>query len=51
MEDASELKCNDCGISGEDVEETFCPYAAEIHGKEVEAVLCKDCYRERSREV
>lgn len=39
--------CQDCGESKPDVEDTTCPYAAEIADKTVEIRVCRDCYRER----
>ena len=41
-----ELKCQDCGTT-ENVRETTCPFAKEIHEKEIHVVLCACCYQER----
>ena len=41
-----ELKCEDCGTT-ENVSITICPFAKEIHNKEVSVALCDKCYQER----
>ena len=41
------LVCEDCGKSGPDVAETFCPYSEEINDEEITVVLCSECYDER----
>ena len=45
------LKCDDCGVVSEAVEDTFCPYSEEIHGHEVEVKLCPTCYHERCMDI
>jgi len=40
--------CEDCGRPGK---KTNCPYAEEVHGLHVEAVLCDECGRIRLRDV
>lgn len=45
------LTCDDCGTCNETVEETFCPYASEIDGEDVECCLCADCYQNRNYDV
>lgn len=43
-------KCQDCGTD-EDVTDTTCPYAGDIHNKTVEVTLCGDCYYERVQSI
>ncbi len=43
-----EPTCEDCGEPGE---ETTCPYAADIYGKDVEVVLCSGCYSARCADI
>ena len=45
----SELICQDCG--GKDAEEGFCPFADEIHNRQVPVVLCKGCRHERAMDI
>ena len=40
------LICQDCGTDN-NVRETTCPYAEEISNREVQIIVCDDCYRER----
>ena len=44
------LVCDDCGCD-KGVEETICPYAQEIHYKEIECNLCGHCYSERCMDI
>jgi hypothetical protein len=46
-----ELKCEDCGKIGDDVEVTICPFAQEIHDEEIEVTICDDCYHERCMDI
>lgn len=48
--DNGDLVCDDCGTD-EDVYETTCPFASEIHDKEVECDLCSSCERERAMDI
>jgi hypothetical protein len=43
------LVCQDCG--GPDAEEGFCPYASDVHNRDVPVVLCKSCYHDRVLDV
>jgi len=43
--------CQDCGKTGPMVMDTFCPYAQDIHDKEVQVFLCPKCYEERARDI
>lgn len=43
--------CDDCGKDKEDVEDTICPYEADINEEEVDCRLCEDCYYERSMDI
>ena len=45
-----ELECEDCGTII-DVYPTYCPYAQELEGEEVEAVLCEHCYNDRCNNI
>jgi hypothetical protein len=45
------LKCDDCKQEKNDVEQTFCPFAEEIHNEKVAVKLCKDCYLNRCDEI
>jgi len=45
------LICEDCGRSDSTVEESFCPFAEEIYGEEIDVVLCIDCYNERADDI
>lgn len=45
------LRCDDCEECKEDVEDTFCPYTAEIYDKEVPITVCGDCYKERAWDI
>lgn len=51
----SGLTCEDCGIYASDTEDevknTTCPYAEEIHGRQVPITVCDSCYRERSYDI
>ena len=43
--------CDDCGKEKEDVVQTTCPYAEDIHEETVDCTLCSDCYHERCMEI
>lgn len=43
----NELICQDCGKKSKEVTKTICPYASEINDKEVEIIVCAECYLER----
>jgi hypothetical protein len=45
------LKCDDCEKEDETVQDTFCPFAADINNEEVQANLCPDCYHERCMDI
>jgi len=45
------LFCDDCGKGGDDVFETFCPYAQDIHATDEACVLCSHCEHERAMEI
>jgi len=45
------LTCEDCGIVSVEVRRIICPYAQEIHEKEVWVNLCPACERERARDI
>ena len=45
------LKCDECGKTSEDVEDTFCPYDEEINGVKTPMKLCKDCYSASCDEI
>lgn len=47
---SDELKCEVCGTT-KDVETTVCPYAQDIHGEEVPAILCKECHHQRCQDI
>lgn len=45
------MKCQDCGVEDETVEQTFCPFAEEIDNKKIEIVVCRKCYQERGWDI
>lgn len=45
------LTCDDCGKEKEDVKHTICPFAYEIHDKEVDVTLCDECKGERAMDI
>jgi hypothetical protein len=45
------LKCDDCGKTAADVEQTFCPFDEEILNKKTPLKLCRDCYLNRCDEI
>ena len=45
------LKCDDCGLVSDTVEETICPYADDAHNVEQKAILCPNCYSERGADI
>jgi len=45
------LVCQDCGGTDDSVSEGFCPFASEIHNRDVPVVLCKGCYHERAMDI
>jgi len=45
------LECEDCGRKDETVQETICPYNAEINDIEVPMNLCDDCYQDRADDI
>jgi hypothetical protein len=45
------LKCDDCGLVSDTVEETICPYADDVHNVEQKAILCPNCYSERGADI
>ena len=47
----AKLTCQDCGSTDTDVSEGFCPFAEEIHNRQVPVVLCKGCYHERMMDI
>lgn len=44
------LKCDDCGTT-ENVQETICPYAQEIHDEIIDMNLCDDCLEQRAGDI
>lgn len=44
-------KCEDCGIENETVSTTTCPFAADVHGKEVVITVCDECYHQRCLDI
>jgi hypothetical protein len=46
-----ELTCEDCGVQNETVKDGVCPYAQDIHYKDVECTLCPHCYHERCMDI
>ena len=44
-----DLKCQDCG--GGDAIKGFCPFAQDVHNRDVPVVLCKDCRHERAMAI
>lgn len=45
-----DLKCEDCGTT-DNVTETVCPFAQDVHNKEIPAVLCDKCCSERAADI
>ena len=45
------LKCDDCGQVNSSVKYTLFPYEEEINDKEVELLLCDDCYDDRCMDI
>ena len=50
-----DISCEDCGIRSDETKDeilkTNCPYADEIHGRQVPITVCESCYRERSWDI
>lgn len=47
----NEQRCEDCEKITGDVRFTNCPYAEEIHEKQVPVYLCQSCYKERCMDI
>jgi hypothetical protein len=45
------MVCEFCGATGEDVCETFEPYALEIRGVEEKITVCDDCFYDLAQDV
>lgn len=45
------MKCNDCDKDDDTVVEVFCPFAEDVHGKQIEVILCPNCYHERCMDI
>jgi hypothetical protein len=45
------MKCDDCEIEDETVEVTVCPFVEDVYGQEIECVLCRSCYEQRSMAI
>lgn len=43
--------CQDCKKAKEDVRDTTCPFAHEIHDSIVNITVCGDCYYERCMDI
>jgi hypothetical protein len=45
------LVCQDCGATDNTVKEGFCPFASDVHNRDVPVVLCRGCFRERAYDI
>lgn len=47
----SENRCQDCEQIKPDVSTRLCPFAQDVHNKEVQITVCDDCCHERAMDI
>lgn len=51
LDEIGALTCEVCGSRNEKVEKTLCPYAQDVEGRDIEAILCPGCYESRVMDI
>ena len=51
LKEVSMLRCQDCEQVKDDVEHTFCPFAADIYSEEVPITVCESCLQNRADDI
>ena len=51
LQQVAGLRCQDCEQIKDDVKNTTCPFASEIHNETLHITVCEDCEYERAMNI